>query len=55
MQLGLIVSPTEVLHARIFGKDTSPNSGRRVLHFRGVHDAHLLVPFFQAKQDCAAA
>ncbi|MEL6204607.1 MAG: CocE/NonD family hydrolase [Pseudomonadota bacterium] len=42
--LRLIISPTEIIHAPIFGKDTSLNAGRHVLHFGGRYDAHLLVP-----------
>jgi predicted acyl esterase len=42
--LRLIVSPTEVVHAPIFGKDTSLNSGWHVVHFGGEYDSHLLIP-----------
>jgi len=40
----LTVSPTDYCHAPIFGKDTSANEGRHVLHHGGTYDAHLLVP-----------
>jgi predicted acyl esterase len=42
--LRLIVSPTEIVHAPIFRKDTSLNFGKHVLHFGGEYDSHLLVP-----------
>jgi len=42
--LRLIISPTEVVHAPIFGKDTSLNSGWHVVHFGGEYDSHLLIP-----------
>ena len=48
--LRLIVSPTEIVHAPIFGKDTSLNSGRHVLHFGGKFDAHLIVPVIPANR-----
>jgi len=42
--LHVIVSPRELVHAPVFGKDTSLNKGLHVLHFGGEYDAHLLVP-----------
>lgn len=42
--LRLIISPTDVIHAPIFHKDTSLNTGKHVLHFGGEYDSHLLVP-----------
>ena len=42
--LRLIVSPTEIVRAPIFRKDTSLNTGTHVLHFGGGYDSHLLVP-----------
>jgi predicted acyl esterase len=42
--LRLIVSPTEIVRAPIFRKDTSLNFGKHVLHFGGEYDSHLLVP-----------
>ncbi len=49
--LRLIVSPTEIVHAPIFGKDTSLNAGRHVLHFGGKFDSHLLLPVISADRD----
>jgi putative CocE/NonD family hydrolase len=42
--LKLIVSPTDIVRAPIFHKDTSANDGCHVLHFGGSYDAHLLTP-----------
>ncbi len=53
--LRLIVSPTEIVHAPIFGKDASLNAGRHVLHFGGRFDAHLLVPVIPADGDTTPA
>ncbi|MEM6539309.1 MAG: CocE/NonD family hydrolase [Pseudomonadota bacterium] len=51
--LRLIVSPTEIVHAPIFGKDTSANVGRHVLHFGGKFDAYVLVPVIPADRNQA--
>ena len=40
----LTVSPNDIYKAPVFGKDTSLNAGRHVLHFGGAYDAHLLIP-----------
>lgn len=42
--LRLIVAPRDLVHAPIFHKDTSLNTGRHVLHIGGTYDSHLLVP-----------
>ena len=43
-RLNLIVSAVDIVHAPIFKKDTSTNSGRHVLRFGGDYDSHLLIP-----------
>ncbi|MEM9145543.1 MAG: CocE/NonD family hydrolase [Pseudomonadota bacterium] len=43
-RLRLIISPRDLVHAPIFGKDTAPNTGLHVLHMGGDRNAHLLVP-----------
>ena len=53
--LRLIVSPTEIVHAPIFGKDTSLNAGRHVLHFGGKFDSHLIVPVIPADRDSTSS
>ncbi|MEO0989868.1 MAG: CocE/NonD family hydrolase, partial [Pseudomonadota bacterium] len=49
--LRLIVSPTEIVHAPIFGKDTSLNAGRHVVYFGGRFDSHILLPVIPAGRE----
>lgn len=51
--LRLIVSPVKIVPAPIFGKDTSLNTGRHVLHFGGQFDAHLQVPIIPLSSNSA--
>ncbi|MEM0978433.1 MAG: CocE/NonD family hydrolase [Pseudomonadota bacterium] len=46
-KLRLTLSARDIVHAPIFRKDTSANSGRHVLHFGGAYDSHLMIPMVE--------